>query len=137
MNARLFLCVLGLVVVPALAPAQVQQEWVRRSVGPNRNDRPWAIQTDIAGNVYVTGSTFTTNGYDFVTLKYATDGALLWTALFNSGGTNSGDYAQTLAVDADGNVYVFGSSSSMADPSRLTLVKYRPNGSQLWVAHFA
>src|SRR5688572_13370655 len=125
MKARCLVCLLGLFLVPALVPAQVQQEWVRRYGGTNHLARPWAIQTDSGGNAYVTGSSWTPTNYsDFVTLKYAPDGALLWTAVYNSAGGSSGDFAYALALDESGNVYVLGSSDNAAPPGRLTLVKY-------------
>src|SRR5262245_39765767 len=121
---------LALVLVTSLAPAQVQQTWVRRYVGPNRSDRPAAIQIDSIGAVYVTGSSATSNNYDFVTVKYAPDGTLLWTAQYNSGIGLSGDFPAALALDGAGNVYVLGTSDGESGPSRLTLVKYGPAGNQ-------
>ena len=106
MSARALLSLLCAFFAPPVLHAQVQQEWVRTFVGPNRSDRPWAIQTDGAAGVFVTGSTSTTNNYDFVTLKYATDGAFQWSAFYNSAVGGSGDSAYALGLDESGNVYL-------------------------------
>src|SRR5262245_43346137 len=96
-------------VVPVLlwqvASAQVQEEWACRYVGPNREDRPFAIHVDAFGEAHVTGSSSTANGYDFATVKYTTDGALLWANDYNSAAGNSPDFAIALAVDDLGTVF--------------------------------
>ncbi len=69
-----------------------------------------AMALDHGGNVYVTG--FSRGGgtdFDYVTVKYDPDGNQLWMARYN-GPPNLHDFAQGIALDPDGNVYVTGQS---------------------------
>jgi hypothetical protein len=63
--------------------------------------------------------------YDFATVKYNPSGDELWVSRYDA--TNN-DYAYGLAVDADGSVYVTG--SSLGD---FATVKYDAAGNELWV----
>lgn len=83
------------------------QQWVEQYNGPN-NDDDYAsdLVIDGAGNVYVTGRSY---GFalDFATVKYNTSGVQQWAVRFNGPG-NSYDWANAIAVDGSGNVYVTG-----------------------------
>jgi hypothetical protein len=73
-----------------------------------------ALAVDGSGNVFVTGSSGYFTGYGFFISNYATiaysgAGVPLWTNRYN-GTANSSDYANALAVDGSGNVFVTGSS---------------------------
>ncbi len=83
-----------------------------------------AIKTDNSGNVYVTGySLDDVTSEDYVTLKYNTNGDLIWTEKFN-GPANGGDIANSLAVDASNNVYVSGFSYEGATSIDYITLKY-------------
>jgi hypothetical protein len=67
---------------------------------------------DISGNVIVTGFSqkFPNSDYDYYTAKYAAaDGALLWERRYD--GPSHADSPGGLAIDAEGNVAVTGSSA--------------------------
>jgi uncharacterized delta-60 repeat protein len=92
-----------------------------------------AFGIDAAGNAYATGTTFNGVDHDFLTVKFSPTGNLLWSARYNgSGGHN--DHAYALAIDADGNVHVTGSSGASSTRTRYATVKYDTNGVQLWAA---
>jgi len=94
----------------------------------NGDDRANSLAVDANGNVYVTGSSWGGgSSYDYATIKYSSAGVPLWTNLFNGAG-NSGDVANSLAVDGDGNVYVTGSGSR----SDYATIKYSNAGVPLW-----
>jgi len=123
--------------------ANGNQLWVARyHNGPltRRDDRAYALAVDSAGSVYVTGFSDTANNpleynYDYVTIKYDTNGNQLWVARYN-GPSNRNDVACAVAVDRVGNVYVTGSSESTTPLEDYVTVKYDANGNQLWVARY-
>lgn len=108
--------------------------WVRRYNGPgDYEDEAQAIAVDTAGNVCVTGYSYSGNGLDpdYATIKYAPNGNTLWVRRYGGPG-NDEDMASALAVDRSGNVYVTGHGYSGIDFD-YTTIKYAPNGDTLWV----
>ncbi|MBA7532590.1 hypothetical protein ES705_24816 [subsurface metagenome] len=102
----------------------------------NSTDMPYAIATDDAGNVYVTGKSpgsGTLN--DYATIKYSPDGDTLWVRRYNGPG-NSGDYANAMTVDDDGNVYVTGESRGSGTGDDYATIKYSSDGDTLWVRRY-
>src|SRR5207245_2966005 len=81
--------------------------WTNQYNGPgNWDDKAVAVATDASNNVYVTGhSTSAFGDYDWATIKYSSAGAGLWTNRYNTPAYGN-DYANALAVDSGGNVYV-------------------------------
>jgi hypothetical protein len=97
-----------------------------------------ALAVDGARNVYVTGSSASIYNYDYVTIKYYTNGAQ-WVQRYNSSiapGENPQDTPSALVVDETGNVYVTGSSYSNLTGKDYATIKYDTNGTQLWVSRF-
>ena len=83
--------------------------WTRRYDGPGMFWGGWlpvSIAVDLLGNVYVAGGTNTYFG-DFLTIKYSTDGNILWIRTYN-GPADGGDYVTGIVVDEEFNVYVIG-----------------------------
>jgi hypothetical protein len=99
----------------AFVAPDVQQGWVARYDGPgNYDDEATAVAVDGSGNVYVAGFSFDPNtDYDYTTIKYNSAGQQQWIARYD-GPINYTDKATAIAVDASGNVYVTGASSSSA-----------------------
>lgn len=106
--------------------------WERQYYGPSvGEDVPSALEVDGQGNVYVTGTSVGWGTYeDYATLKYDSNGNLLWERRYN-GSSNSTDSPRSIAVDDHGNVYVTGQSGSGAMSDYATL-KYDSNGNLLW-----
>lgn len=108
--------------------------WVRRWNSPaNRTDAAVAMAMDGAGNVYVTGHSYSpANVTDMITLKYDRDGNLLWEAMYGAGfGT---DISSGIALGPNGSVYVTGESIRSGGFYDWATVKYDTNGNQEWVA---
>ncbi|TET23124.1 MAG: hypothetical protein E3J71_03640, partial [Candidatus Stahlbacteria bacterium] len=133
---RVFVLTISLLLVSVVGlSAQVTEEWVARYDGPASSwDEARAIAVDGSGNVYVTGSSPGSNGdSDYATVKYSPAGTEEWVARYN-GPANDDDYAQAIAVDGSGNVYVTGNSyGSGAD---YATVKYNTSGVEQWVARY-
>jgi hypothetical protein len=124
-------------VTAKLSSATGETLWVRRLDGPlNDDDEVKAMTLDRDGNVYVTGGmTNSGTSVDFTTVKYSSNGELRWVASYN-GPANGVDWANAIAVDFSGNVYVTGYSQDTANDFDYATVKYNPGGGQEWVARY-
>jgi hypothetical protein len=112
-------------------------------------DTAWSIGTDAAGNIYVAGSTngdldgnvnadpsreFAT-GSDIFLAKYDSAGVKQWTRQL---GTEGSDSARAIATDANGTIYVVGTTSGAlranvsAGGSDIFLLKFDTLGNELW-----
>ena len=93
--------------------------WVRRYNGPGNDvDCGNAIAVDDAGNVYVTGYSYSTaTSDDYLTIKYDPDGNIAWLITYNGPAGDGGDYANALALDTAANVYITGRSFGGWPPS--------------------
>ena len=116
----------------------VREAWVRHyssGLAPSF-DVATDIAIDSSGNVYVTGySSNIVSGDDYVTIKYDTRGNLIWIARYN-GTANEDDLAAAVSVDANGNVYVSGTSVNSGTSSDFVTIKYNRDGIQEWEAHY-
>lgn len=113
------------------------QQWVERYDGPGKSyETAQEMTVDSGGNVYVTGgSSGSQNGYDFLTLKYDTDGDLLWAVRFDNR-RHTDDFPDAVAVDRNGNVYVTGESFDPVTHNDIATVKYNSSGIQQWVTTY-
>ncbi len=114
----------------------VVEQWVKRYAGPSDfPDEAYAIAVDSAGNVIVTGRSFSGGGStsDYYTAKYAAaNGALLWEKRYNGPGDNV-DEAHAVVVDHEDNVIVTGFSSGSGSSYDYYTAKYAAaDGSLLW-----
>jgi len=111
--------------------------WINRYNGPGNNwDDAKAIAVDGAGNVYVTGQTYSDNSlFDFVTIKYDAAGNQQWIATYD-GPSNNDDGSEAIAVDASGNVYVTGHSWQSGTSWDYLTIKYNSSGQQVWVSRY-
>jgi uncharacterized delta-60 repeat protein len=113
------------------------QQWVAIYNGPaNGVDEANSIAVDNLGNVYVSGkSPGIGTSLDITTVKYNSNGIQQWVQRLNGTG-NGEDYSYSMTVDADGNVYVTGTTANTATGADLTVVKYDTDGNQLWLKKF-
>jgi hypothetical protein len=112
--------------------------WVRRYNGPdNSGDQARAIAVDGSGNVYVTGPSYgSVTNYDYATIKYFPNGDTAWVRRYNRP-WNGYDWAEAIAVDGSGNVYVTGYSSSGSRAGYdYTTIKYYPDGDTAWMRRY-
>jgi len=117
------------------------KQWTKQ-LGTSLRDEATGIATDSSGNVYVTGHTYgeldgnTSAGYyDLFVVKYDSGGVKQWT---QQPGTSSFDFAEGIATDFSGNVYVTGHTygsfdgNTNAGLSDFFVVKYDSSGTQQW-----
>lgn len=126
------------------AQRQVEEAWVREYAPATSTGLATAVAvtTDKAGNVYVTGRKADDTAfparitYDYVTIKYDSNGREQWVAVFK-GPNDSNDRVEAIAVDDTGNVYVTGESEAVDETTSYVTVKYNSNGVEQWVARFS
>ncbi len=101
------------------------QLWAMRYNGSdNGYDIASSLKLDEQNNVYVTGYSYEEGSEENIaTIKYDSDGSLIWTGVYN--GTNNGsDISTSLAVDPSGNIFVAGFSDAGAGDIDYVTIKY-------------
>jgi uncharacterized delta-60 repeat protein len=123
-------------VARLMVSPQLNQDWVRTYDGPvHANDAEPLVELDAAGNVYVAGISQGPAGADIALLKYNSSGSVLWTARYTAQ-SNSSETLSAFIVDATGNIWITGSTTtSETQPDALTL-KFSSAGALLWAARF-
>ncbi|UCB53357.1 MAG: SBBP repeat-containing protein, partial [Candidatus Zixiibacteriota bacterium] len=111
--------------------------FLRRYDGPgNGSDVAQAMAMDDSGCVYVTGySQGDGTDYDYATIKYLPSGVVAWVARYNGPG-NGVDWANDVAVDPSGFVYVTGTSAGVGTGMDYATVKYYPSGDTAWIRRY-
>jgi hypothetical protein len=112
--------------------------WAARYDGPGDfGDMACAIALDrSSGNILVTGTgSHPVTGWDIVTVAYDSTGNELWVSRWADPGISE-DKAAALAVDDSGNVYVTGTTLSMArhPHDSAVIIAYDRLGNERWVA---
>jgi uncharacterized delta-60 repeat protein len=107
--------------------------WTNRYNGPaNDYDYARAVAVDSNNDVIVAGYSYGSGtSRDYATIKYSSDGVLLWANRYN-GPANDSDEARALAVDGGNNVIVTGSSTNSGTRYDYTTIKYSSDGVPLW-----
>ena len=111
-----------------------REAWVRKYAGTGPGDSgAHEILLDAAGNVIAGGySRGDGTDSDATLIKYLPE-LEEWRAEYN-GSANGDDEPQAVATDAEGNIYVTGSSVNGAGDKDYLTVKYDPEGAFLWEA---
>ncbi len=113
------------------------QLWMVRYDGDDQGtDFPDCIAVDAEQNVYIGGSTVVDNAsYDFLTIKYDSQGQQLWAKTYGSASGNA-EHVRDLCVDSAGNVYVAGFIRNASYSYDCLTIKYDPDGTQLWIGQY-
>ncbi|MCT7991018.1 SBBP repeat-containing protein [Laspinema olomoucense] len=127
----------------------------QQTLGSEGEDMARSVVTDAAGNVYVAGVTtgnldgnINAGSTDIFLTKYDASGAKIWTEQLGTPAADGYVYIQNvggeyrrnvqLAIDSAGNIYLSGTTegdlngNTNAGRQDAFLVKYNPNGNQLW-----
>jgi uncharacterized delta-60 repeat protein len=134
-NLKLFLTVLLVSIALASSASDdrgVQRHGRTRAGADKANDVATAMVVDEHGNSYTTGySKGKGTGYDFLTIKYDSNGNEVWAERLD-GGSQGDDKPVAVQLDSKGNVYVTGSSQGGPADSDYLTVKYDADGKLLW-----
>jgi uncharacterized delta-60 repeat protein len=111
------------------------QIWVRTYNGAdNKSDAIARIAVDSQGNILTTGYLQPASFYsDFGTLKYDSNGNLLWVRLYDGPIANDEEIPRALAIGPNNSVYVTGYQQGSVS---VATVKYDANGNQIWAATY-
>jgi hypothetical protein len=111
--------------------------WTNRYNGPgNSDDGANAVAVNSSGDVFVTGHSTDTNGYEiYATVAYSGAGVALWTNLYHGPG-NGNDMASAVAVDSSGRVFVAGHSTGTDGYYDCATVAYSNEGMSLWTNRY-
>jgi uncharacterized delta-60 repeat protein len=111
--------------------------WTNRYDGPgNMDDKPTALAVGGTGHVAVTGTCTGSDGStDYVTVEYSASGTALWSNYF-AGPTHDIDVPIAIAVFANGDVIVTGSSRSDSGNYDYLTVAYSVQGIPLWTNYY-
>ena len=117
--------------------------WIEQ-FGSSGYDISVGIATDAEGNLYLTGDTndnlegTNVGSNDVWVSKYDQDGNQVWLQQF---GSSSSDYSLGIATDAEGNLYLTGSTTGNLEGTNVGgddvwLAKYDKDGNQVWLQQF-
>ncbi len=120
-------------LIAGICLGQVTPEWVKfYNASGNSQDFGYSLVTDNKNNVIVSGTCQTQSSMeDFITIKYAPDGALLWFKRY----TDSAFSQETCfinTIDYKNNIYAGGIATDF-NGRNYAIVKYDESGNVKWV----
>jgi hypothetical protein len=123
------------VVVQKLSPAGVVL-WTYNYQGSDTEDL-WRQPVEVLPNGNLALVVSNVNGIVTIGINGAT-GVQLWSANYNRNNTNFGNHHRDMVVDAQGNIFITGTSKTANDPGAskdIVTLKYSSGGSLLFVAN--
>jgi len=112
------------------------QRWAMRYDGTDHTfDSSAAIVLDPAGNVYVTGQSYSNHEEDIVTIKYDTAGAQKWLDRYDAPPHNA-DIGRAICWVPSGYVGVTGSTEGSQNIDLVTIQHDTANGDRRWLAKY-
>jgi hypothetical protein len=101
-------------------------------------DTVYDVAFDDQGNFYITGQGSTPGQqYDIITIKYGTEGDILWLDRFNNP-SNDDDFPRKLLLDGFGNIYVVGNSDIGSTDRDCVIIRYpSDSNSPTWINYYS
>ncbi|MBK9332688.1 MAG: SBBP repeat-containing protein [Ignavibacteria bacterium] len=123
--------------VMSMYSTNIKAQWTNLYNGAgDAEDRANYITVDSKKNTYVTGSSKGIgSNYDYLTIKYDSNGVLKWSQRYNGPG-NDMDHPTDIEFDTSGNVYVTGYSLGIGTDYDYATIKYNSNGVMQWTQRF-
>jgi len=112
------------------AATGAEQDVARVNVPGLGLDNALAFTRSDQGSIYITGYREVNGSRDMQTVKLNTAFNVEWVNEFDGYGLN--DEARSIDADADGNVYICGTSRTAQGGSEIVTIKYGPSGAELW-----
>ena len=114
-------------------------QWDKRYEGPaGYKDYAYDITSDHSENIYITGISCQSSpfeNYDCATVKYNSNGDEIWVRRYNGPG-NWWDFARSVKVDLNDNVYITGYSKGINSAYDILTIKYDSAGTEQWTARY-
>ena len=126
----------ALPATPALAEAELVELW-HKAYDSGYADWASDVAVDSEDNIIVTGYTTNEDGNtDYYTIKYDQDGNEIWSQSYDGG---NGDIAHAVAIDAEDNIIVTGSSHNATgnEMDNYYTIKYDRDGNEIWNQSYA
>ena len=103
------------------------------------DDEGGGIALDAAGNIFVTGKSSGSNGFQGIaTVAYSSSGQSIWTNRLESLASGIANfYEHPIALDTAGNVFVTGCPIDAYGVNDLATIKYSNNGTPLWTNYYS
>jgi len=123
-------------IVISLTP-DGNERWVYRYNGSgNYGDVAYSIVYGGDGNLYAAGVSYGRGTYsDFTVISLTPDGNERWVYRYNGPG-NEEEWAKSVAYGADGNLYIAGSTWSIATHNDFLVISLTPDGNERWVYRY-
>ncbi len=111
----------------------IAYEWNRTwDGGINDEDLAYGIVLDTSGNIYLGGYTYNSvSYYDICVVKFNSSGDYQWNSTWD-GGINDDDWANGIALDPLGNIYLAGVTYNTVSDYDMCVVKFNSSGDYQW-----
>ena len=110
--------------------------WAHHYSGPGiSSEEPHDVAAGQDGRIVATGYVWNGSDKDMLTIAYSGDGLPLWTNRYD-GPAHSTDVAMAVALDANGDVYVAGSTHRSGNSDDFIVLKYSALGVPAWTNYY-